>query len=380
MIKIPLQKVVQKGKTFYVMVADPRTIVGLLPKVEAGSSQETQRPWLKKKVIEISSYVAGKLKIDANYRALGLIPNNPILVINHPLEIKKETVEVKNGDITEEKDMYYIMIPTELEDGSIYEGSIDALDGQHRLRSFDPEFRDPKFSDHTPYQMIFSVFDDLSKNERKEIFMITNEKQDKVSTNLIRLLKKALGLLNEEEEKVFDITEGINVEPFSVLKGRIMFGSDKVLKGYKDTQLSKILSRSGTIDSFETYGIDNTEKKVKVISNYLKAWEEIFDVSYQDPGKDTLTKISGVRYVLYLFPSIFEILMKNQKPATKDNFKEIILKLPQATGIDNVFENPNTSLAFRGEGATVKLSKDHGKDLLTHINSENTNFDPTDGI
>ncbi|MEW4329178.1 DGQHR domain-containing protein [Rossellomorea marisflavi] len=380
MIKIYLEKVNQKGKTFFVMVADPRLIVRLLPNIEAGTSQEAQRPWLKKKVQEISTYVAGKVKIHDNFRALGLIPNNPILVINHPLEIKKEILEIKNGDQLEGKEMYYIMIPTELEEGSIYEGAIDALDGQHRLRAFDAEFRDPLFSDQTPYQMVFSVFDDLSINQRKEIFMITNEKQDKVSTNLIRLLKKALGLLNEEEERVFEITEGLNMEPFSVLKGRVMFGSDKVTKGYKDTQLSKILSKSGTIDSFETYNIADTEKKVKVISNYLKAWEEAHSVSYQEPDKDTLTKISGLRYVLYLFPTIFEALMKKENLATKDNFREIILKLPQATNIENVFENQNTSLAFRGEGATVKLAKDHGKDLLAHINGENTTFDPTAGI
>lgn len=376
MIKIEMQRVVQKNKNFYVMVADPRLVVELLPKVEPGVSQDTQRPWLVKKVKEISTYVAGKLKISDGYRALGIIPNNPILVINHPLEVKKEVVQVKG----EKKETYYLMIPHTDEEKRNYEGSLEALDGQHRLRAFDAEFRDPNFLDQTPYNMVFSVFEDLSDNERKEIFMITNEKQDKVSTNLIRLLKKALNLLNVEEEKVFDITEGLNKQPFSVLKGRIMFGSDKVSKGYKDNQLSKIIKNSGTIDSFETYKIEDDESKVKIISNYLKAWEEIFNVSYQVPEKDTLTKISGLRYVLYLFPSVFEVIMKKQKPATKDNLREIIQKISTATGVEDVFENPSTALAFRGEGATVKLAKDHGKVLLTFINSENNDFDPTEGI
>ena len=381
MKKVYLDKVMQKGKTFYVLVADPRLIVRMLPEVQPGVSQETQRPWLVKKVKDISAYVAGKLKINDEFRALGLIPNNPILVLNNRLEIQKEVVEVDYGEKKAKETRYYFMIPSTEEEFSNYKGTVEALDGQHRLRAFDPEFMDPKFKDDTKYEMIFSLFDDLSINERKEIFMITNEKQDKVSTNLIRLLKKALGLLDEDEEKVFGITEGLHQEPFSVLQGRIIFGSEKIPKGYKDNQLSKIIKKSGTIKSLETNQIEDLEKRVKIISNYLKAWEDVFNVSYQEPEKDTLTKISGLRYVMYLFPDIFNILVdKEKKSATKDNFKKIIFKLAEAIGYENVFEDPNTSLAFRGEGATVKLAKGHGEELLTFVNSENTYFDPTEGI
>lgn len=377
MKKVYLTKVTQKTKDFYAMVEDPRLIVELLPDVEAGASQEAQRPWSKKKVQEISAYVSGKFQLSDKTKALGIIPNNPILVLNDAIEVKKETVKIDEGNGERSEERYYILLPETTEEKEKYKGSIEAIDGQHRLRAFSSDHRDVLMSDRMVYNMVFSVFENLSMNERKEIFMITNEKQDKVSTNLIRLLKKALGLLGEEE-KVFDIINSLNIEPFSVLYKRITVGSEKVTKGYAESQLSKILRKSGTIDKIEIFAGNDITKTTKLITNYLKGWERVYNVSFQNPGKETLTKISGLRYAFYLFPEIMEILVKDQKPATIDNFEDIIRELPAATNISNVFENSN--LAFRGEGATVKLAKEHAKALSTYLRNKSVAFDPTSGI
>ena len=379
MKKVYLTKINQKDKQFYAMVEDPRLIVELLPDIKEGQSQEAQRPWSLKKVKEISNYVAGKVKISEGYHALGIIPNNPILAIKRPLEIKKEIVRIQNSGTTVEEFRYFLLLPETEAERKHYSGAVDAMDGQHRLLSFNKEYRDPLLNDSMKYEMVFSVFENLSINERKEVFMITNEKQDKVSTNLIRLLKKALGLLGSEE-KSFNIINSINKESYSVLCNRIMFGSDKISKGYKENQLSKIIDKSGTLDTLEKYGGNNTEVMTRMVSNYLKSWQEIYNVSYQNPDKDILTKISGLRYILYLFPEIVELVVKQRKNATQDNFTEIILKLPLATKVDNVFEDSVNSLAFRGDGATVKLAKEHSKDLITYLLSENSQFDPTVGI
>lgn len=379
MKKVYLTKINQKDKEFYAMVEDPRLIVELLPDIKAGESQEAQRPWAVKKVREISSYVAGKVKMSEGFRALGIIPNNPILAIRNPLEVKSETARVEIDGVLQEEIRYYLLIPENEQERERYKGCIEAMDGQHRLIAFSDEHRDPLFSDSINYNMVFSVFENLSMNERKEIFMITNEKQDKVSTNLIRLLKKALGLLGNEE-KTFNIINSLNKEPYSVLHNRIMFGSEKITKGYKENQLSKIVEKSNTLDTLEKYGRDDIEAMTRMLSNYLKAWEDIYKVSFQNPEKDTLTKISGLRYVLHLFPEIMELIVKHQKNASQDNFKEIIMKLPVATKVVNVFEDEATTLAFRGEGATIKLAKDHSKLLASYILSESTQFDPTIGI
>jgi len=377
--KIYLTKVNQKNKEFYAMVEDPRLIIELLPEIKAGESQEAQRPWTLSKVKEISSYVAGKVKMSAGYSALGIIPNNPILAIKSPLEVKKEIIRVEIEGISQKETRYYLQIPENDQERERYKGCVEAMDGQHRLIAFSQEHRDPLFSNSMSYNMVFSVFENLSMNERKEIFMITNEKQDKVSTNLIRLLKKALGLLGNEE-KTFNIISSLNKEPYSVLHNRIMFGSKKITKGYKENQLSKIVEKSNTLDMLEKYAKNDIETMTRMLSNYLKAWEDVYKVSFQNPEKDILTKISGLRYILHLFPEIIELIVKHQKNASQDNFQEIIMKLPMATKVSNSFEDEAISLAFRGEGATIKLAKDHSKLLASYILSESTQFDPTVGI
>ncbi len=82
MKRYDLVKVQQKGKDFYVLVADPRAIVKLLVNYKSGEEQDTQRPWEEKRVREIARYVSGKFKDDNNKKAIGLIPNAPILNVN----------------------------------------------------------------------------------------------------------------------------------------------------------------------------------------------------------------------------------------------------------------------------------------------------------
>lgn len=379
MKKIYLDKVEQKGKVFFAMIADPRLIVELLPDIDAGETQEAQRPWSLKKVKEIASYVAGKVKMNGGHRTLGIIPNNPILAIKSPLKVEQEEINVEVNGVMKSEIRFYILIPEDGKELEKYKGCIEVIDGQHRLRAFAKDQRDVLFSDKTTYNMVFTVFGDLSINERKEIFMITNEKQDKVPTNLIRLLKRALGLLGDEE-KTFDLVNSLNNEPFSVLHGRIMFGSEKIAKGYKENQFSKVLEKSGALDTLERYGKNNVDTMTRLLSNYLEAWEEVYAVSFQSPDKDTITKISGVRYIIYLFKEVMELLVKCKKSASVENFKEIIEKIPSATNIENVFENEATTLAFRGEGATIKLAKNHAKLLGEYVLSESAQFDVTIGM
>lgn len=64
-----LSRVCQKGKDFYVLIADPRIIVKLLVNYKAGEEQDTQRPWEEKRVKEIARYVSGKFKDDENKKS-----------------------------------------------------------------------------------------------------------------------------------------------------------------------------------------------------------------------------------------------------------------------------------------------------------------------
>ena len=362
-----LVKVIQKDKEFYVLVADPRVIVKLLMNYKSGEEQETQRPWEEKRVREIAKYVSGKFKDDDNKKAIGLIPNAPILNI-------KEKIDVQEDD-----QGAYILLPETTSELEKYSNSIEAIDGQHRIRAFMEEYVDPDFSPNTTYEMIFSVFSHLSKKDKKELFMITNEKQVKVPSNLLRMFKRELDLL-KGDEIIYDLVLKLNNEDYSPLKGRIMIGSKKISKGYQEIQVSKIINKSDAYKKLKAWFDDDIEKIAKVISNYIRAWEQVYSVLYQDPGKETITKVSGLRYIMYLLPTVIDILAKRGETATVANFKKIIELLPNAIDIEDVFTDEMSSLSFRGEGATIKLAKDHGDMLKSYEAKMEKKFNMAEGI
>ena len=368
MKKYILTPVTQKNHTFYSMGADPREIVTAVKRAEAEEAQENQRPWSKKKVLEIVEYVMGRLTLDKQkFSVNGLIPNAPIINLIGKFEI------LYDGDSP------YILFPETEEEQAAYQDCLEVIDGQHRLLAFAPDLRDPLFSDDTPYEMIFSVFYKLTESEKKELFMVTNEKQTKIESNLLRLMRKALNLLGANEV-IFDLVCRMNTEEISPLKGRIVVGSGKIRKGYKELQLSKILEDSSVFQRLEAENFDSLDSKCKLLSTYLYAWEHVYGVSFQAPTDATLTKISGIRYIMYLLPTILEILKNNNTAPTEKAFKELIQKLPLATGVSDVFTDPSTVLAFRGGGATVKLAKEHSTLLMKHATATKPNFDLSEGF
>jgi len=368
MKRYELTKVQQKGKEFYVLVADPRVIVKLLVNYKSGEEQDTQRPWEEKRVREIARYVSGKFKDDENKKAIGLIPNAPILNIKGTIKIDKD-----------EQGNYFMMLPETPNELAKYEGTIEAIDGQHRIRAFMEEYIDVDFTPDTMYEMIFSVFFQLSKNEKKEIFMITNEKQVKVPGNLLRMYKRELDLL-KGDEVVYDLVCLLNTEDYSPLKSRVVIGSKKIKKGYQESQISKILNKSETYRQLETLVEDDHNTMARIISNYLIAWEQVYGVSYQDPGKETITKISGLRYVFFLFPTMLDILGQRQKAASIAEFKKIIEMLPDAVEVEDVFTDPTTAHAYKGEGATITLAKHHFTKLKAYEQKHKNSFNIAEGI
>ena len=364
-----LTKIHQNGKDFYALVADPRIIVRLLPQYNAGETQEIQRPWEEKRVREIAKYVAGKFSDNDGKKSSGLIPNAPILNAKSKIILEEDT----KGP--------YVMLPeTESEIGD-YSETIEAIDGQHRIRAFMSDYLDVDFANTTLYEMCFTLFFQLSTNEKKEIFMITNEKQLKVSNNLLRMYKRELNLLGDEG--VFDLVCELNTQDYSPLQKRIMIGSEKIAKGYQESQISKILNKSNVYNKISYKDKDSSvklESMAKLISLYLKAWEREYAVSFQDPGKDTITKISGLRYIIYLFNDVLDILAQRKVKPSVDEFRKIIGMLPDATAIDNVFTNEVTSLSFRSESATVELVKIHGNQLKAYEQANGSNYDMFEGL
>ena len=153
--------------------------------------------------------------------------------------------------------------------------------------------------------------------------------------------------------------------------------AERISKGYKAKELIKILEKS----KLARFRIQNKEcsvaDQVNAICIYLSAWEEFYNLRYSTPGKETMTKISGLRYILILLPAFLEYALTCKKQFTKDFVKDVIQDLEnfkQLTPDQTLFDN---SLEFRGEGATVKMALDDKAGLKAYLASKDTNgFNP----
>ena len=73
---------------------------------------------------------------------------------------------------------------------------------------------------------------------------------------------------------------------------------------------------------------------------------------------------------------MLDILERQNQAATVENFRKLIELFPAITETENVFEDDQLSLAFRGEGATIKLAREHGKALYTYTQQQTKGFNP----
>ena len=365
MKRIDLIQIKQKGEIFWFAKADPRIMAKLLPKIQAGEVQEAQRPWIVKKVQEISEYVGGKIKFQGvQLSCKGLLPSAPVINIIAPLKVERDV----RGD--------YIMIPETDEEIRKYEETIDAVDGQHRLRAFMDKYRSVKLLDNETYEMGFFIFENLSVKDKRELFLITNEKQDTISKNLLKIMKKFLGLLDSDDDTIFNIIEGLNIESYSPIKNKIIFGEEKIKLGWKETQVSNVIRKSSTYKKLK----DLDEEKIKkIISNYLRAWENVYNQKITS-NKHIMTKISGFRFMMYLFPCIYDSLTEARESAKIENFEKYITYVKEVSGVADLFQEESFKAAFKGEGGTVKLAHKISDEYGRVINEKLKKFDPSENI
>ena len=355
MKKIELLEVQQKGVTFYLMSHDPREIIQFVDFPESHTVQVNQRPWSLKRAKEISQYVAGKVNLDfsknpGKIKAKGIIPNCPILNIRGTLEIN------------ELEGRKYLFLPEDVNSIHKAHGDIEILDGQHRLIAFAKDYIDKDFG-NIEYTMGYVVFDNLQMEEKKEIFIVTNEKQEKVEKNVLRNLMRWLGLLTTEEEETDKLVIELN-DPPSPIAGRISIQGERITRGFKLIQIQKILNKSRTIDTLKGATHD---QRLRTLIDYLKAWEVLFPDKFNNPSH-IFGKISGLRYIFYLFPYIIDILKQQQKSANIEHFIEVLQVLQKEKLNQNFFEKGNQDqLLFRAETSTIALARNHGHFLVDYF-------------
>jgi len=168
--KVLLTKVTQNGKTFYVGKADPRILVHLTDDIKVGDVQDAQRPLKGKHLQKVAKYV-GEEK--------GILPTNIMISTkqanehNKKIEVKSESVKITTEDGQEfQTTQYYICIPNRPDEYEEYAGTINAIDGQHRLFSFKEEFISPDLKDDDIFEMTFALFETPTMKTRRELFTL----------------------------------------------------------------------------------------------------------------------------------------------------------------------------------------------------------------
>ena len=368
MKKIYLTRTQQYNEISYTGSVDPRKLVRMADQsIEIGQVQEDQRPLDKNHILEISKHVG---------ETRGMLPTSVIVGTKDKNKLKVETEQSATGDT-----LYYMMIPDTENELQEYANTIDISDGQHRIFAFSDSYRNSNIKDSDVFEVPVTFYITPQLITRQNLFYTTNAKQKPVPANLLMWLRDQLKLLSKTEEMYFPLVRLMNNENISPLQNRIIISAEKISKGYKAKELVKIFNKAkiAEIGLMTSQQIDNNQM-TNILSEYLNGWERRYQLSFQHPGKDTMTKISGLRYILLLFPTFIELAVSSQRKFDPDFVIEMIQELEEAKSVD--ITNDETlfsidALSFRGEGATVKLAEDDAKALKAYIaNKQTSGFNP----
>lgn len=350
-MKIEALQYSQKDKDIYIFSADPHYIKRLvkISDVSAGD-KNFQRPFDERRVAEIKNYVLGKDKLYKKGKdvfAKGFVPN--AIVLNLP-----GTYKVEKG-----KDKFYINFPDE-KDIRKFKETIEIIDGQHRLLAFDEECK--RLLGQEQYSMCFVALVNLSDSEKKEIFMVLNERQKTVDKNILLRHKKLLNLLLDEEETRYDVITRLNAEPDSPFYGKVVIGGEKILHGLKAIQIDNELNSSKALEELIDSKGQISEKSYRIFKNYFLAWKQNFPSAWFK-ANNTLTKMAGFRFMAYLFPFAYEIL-KSGKNFKVEKFSKIIERI-KADEFNEDFDIKKAQKFqhFQERRGIIRLATQLGKEL-----------------
>lgn len=304
-----LQKVQQYGVECYIGKIDPRLLVKVADKIEMGEVQDAQRPLDKKRVKSIASYVGEEE---------GIIPSTLTIAT------KDERYSIKKADFGDE--IYFMEFPSKDSEFEKYEESIRVMDGQHRLYSFQDEFCCLKAD--VNYEIGFTLYIRPSIRDRRNIFLSCNEKQEKVSSNLLMWLRDKLDLLTSDEKKYYGLVSKLSAE--YPLQGHIIMSAEKHRNGVKAQEIVKALD----LAKIENLSIDgerlSEDQLVSVITTYLAAWQKVVGFSFTtSKGSEAgpAVKMSGLRFMILLLPNFWDRAITKEKPFNAEFVEDTLNKL-----------------------------------------------------
>lgn len=334
MKKLFLQEIKQHGITCYIGKIDPRALVRVATNVEMSAVQDAQRPLNEKRVKEIAKYVGFEN---------GILPNTLTLAT------KDTSFDVKyQSDIN----MHYIEFPETDAEFNNFKEKIDVMDGQHRLYSFLPDIC--HLQTDRVFEIGFTLYIRPNLTERRQIFVTCNEKQEKVSGNLLMWFRAQLNMLSDEEKLFYNVVQKLSEE--YPLRGHIKMNAEKIKNAVNAKEIMAALKQA-KIQDLEINGAQLSDvQKVKLINTYLIAWENFANFKFaQSKPKEAgaAIKMAGLKFMILLIPKIWEKAISTHQLFTEEYIKSILSQLTTRIGVERecFFTSNQTKMNFRDRTA-----------------------------
>lgn len=304
-IKIKTLPVKQKIGTFYVGIAPASDVIKIcsaLPRHKKDELEEyigIQRILNAERVKEIKEYIS---TWDASF------PNSVILAI------KKENYYFE-GDA--------IYIKNDIE-------SCNIIDGQHRLAGFDDQ-------NGKDFDIILSLFPELSVEEQAYIFSVINTKMVKIPASLAQDLY-ALATINTPEKLAHTIARSFNMTTDNPWYKRI-----KILGKKEIDDIDSVISQStftkeiiGLIcDRKDSYKIRHI---LHINKNNRKSLKEYYDLKKADRYVLWNAFIEGEDKFIYTILRDYFMAVKQTYPQEWDDASKILTKTTGYTALMIVFD------------------------------------------
>ena len=347
MKKVYLQKINQHGTVCYIGKMNPRELVRVATKIEMSTTQDAQRPLNEKRVKDIASYVGTEF---------GILPNTLTIATKDHRFSLCESEEIKG--------IYYIQFPETETEFEEFKDAIDVMDGQHRLYSFLADIR--LIQDDANYEMGFTIYFMPTLDERRKIFISCNEKQEKVSGNLLMWFKEKLNMLSVDEKVFYSVVSKLSSN--YPLKDHIIMSAEKIKNGVKAKEVIAALKQAGIQDMTISGESLSEEQKVKVICIYLSAWEKVIGFSFStSPSKvaGAAIKMAGLKYMLLLLPAFWDRAMVSHRNFNNEFVEEILKKFIATCGVERemFFTCEEHKMCFRDRTAVDLFAKESIKKI-----------------
>jgi DGQHR domain-containing protein len=177
------------------------------------------------------------------------------------------------------------------------------VDGQHRLFSFDDEYR--RLPDEQPFEFSVVALHNATDEAVGATFVAINVNQKPVNRDLLTQMKAILGLLDDDVEKTsIELIHLLDEEPTSPLLNRVLRYPREKGKWIKVNQLQPVIS--GLLSAGGCLHDKNQADRKNLLIAYLEAIKETFQEAWDD-GKAqsySLLQPSGIQMMLELLPDV----------------------------------------------------------------------------